>query len=144
MAEGLADFMKRTLAMRRWAVVGASPKVGRASNQIVRELHERGYTVRPVRPATDEILGLKCYPSLEAIGEPVDVVDLVVNPSVGIKTMEQVHALGIKHVWLQPGAESDEIHAFAREHDIEAVEACVLVAFRRFPASGFRDGENGP
>jgi len=133
----LSHFMEQTLRMRNWAVVGASPKRDRASNQIVRELDERGFTVYPVRPATPEIEGLACYASLADVQGQIEVVDLVVNPEVGIRVMEQVRELGIKYVWVQPGAESDEIRRFAEKHDIVAVEACVLVGLRRFPKAGF-------
>lgn len=125
-----------TLKLPRWAVVGASPNPERYSHQIMTLLRERGYTVLPVRPGRDEIDGLPCYATLSDIPEPPDVVDMVVNPSIGLGVMEEVKRLGIKHVWLQPGSESPEILEFARANGIAAYEACVLVALRTRPGLG--------
>jgi uncharacterized protein len=62
---------------RTWAVVGCSPDPSRDSNMIARLLIDRDYEVIPVNPTCDdEILGRRCYPSLEAIDRPVEVVDI--------------------------------------------------------------------
>jgi predicted CoA-binding protein len=126
MAENPQEIVERTLRLKRWAVVGASPKPERYSHRIVKLLHERGFEVYPVRPALEHIDGIKAYPSIAALPVKVDVVDMVVNPEVGLRAMEEIRDAGIRDVWLQPGAESPEIHAFAREHGINAIEACVL------------------
>lgn len=125
--------VEASINLRRWAVVGASDKPDRYSYKIVALLKERGYEVFPVSPKLTELLGLKVYPSIAAIPEKVDVVDMVVNPKVGLEAMEEVAAAGIRYVWLQPGAESPEIHAFAEQHGIDAIDACILavLAIRR-------------
>lgn len=120
------EVVEQTIRMKKWAVVGASPNPERYSNKIVKLLKDRGYTVYPVRPATDEVHGLKCYPRISDLPERVDVVDMVVNPSVGINIMGEIRDAGIEYVWLQPGAESGEIHEFARDNGINAIDACVL------------------
>ena len=127
------EIIEKTIKMPRWAVVGASPKPERYSHKIVKLLKERGYDVFPVRPAVDEILGLDVSPAVSDLPDDVQVVDMVINPDKGIEIMEEIRDKGIKYVWLQPGAESDEIHAFARAHGIHAIEACVLavLAIRR-------------
>jgi len=122
----LNKIVEKTIQMPRWAVVGASPKPERYSNKIMRILVERGYDVSLVRPGLNEIDGLPVYKTIADIPADIDVVDMVVNPEVGIKAMEQIAERGIKYVWLQPGSESEEIHAFAREHGIVAIEACIL------------------
>ncbi|MDK2970685.1 MAG: uncharacterized protein PWP23_440 [Candidatus Sumerlaeota bacterium] len=126
MSESVQEIAEKTIRMKKWAVVGASPKPARYSHKIMQLLRERGFDVYPVRPAVSEIDGLKVYPSIAAIPEKVDVVDMVVNPEAGLKAMEEIRDAGIKYVWLQPGAESEEIHAFARENGITAIDACVL------------------
>jgi predicted CoA-binding protein len=125
-SESVQEIAERTIRMKKWAVVGASPKPARYSHKIMQLLRERGFDVYPVRPGVSEIDGLKVYPSIAAIPEQIDVVDMVVNPEVGMKAMEEIRDAGIKYVWLQPGAESEDIHAFARENGIVAIEACVL------------------
>lgn len=123
-----SQLLQKTLVMPKWAVVGASPKPDRYSYKIVKILKERGYTVYPIRPKQEEILGLRCYPSLSALPEKPDVVDMVVNPSVGLDYMKEMKELGLQYVWLQPGSESPEIHDYAKANGIHAMEACILAA----------------
>src|SRR5262249_48402286 len=58
------------------AVVGASGEPGTIGHQIVLNLRESGFTgvVYPVNPKATEIEGLRCYASLTAIEQPVDLV----------------------------------------------------------------------
>ena len=73
--------LERMLEARSVAVVGASVREGSVGRQSLVELVEGGFEGRicPVNPKYDEILGLRCYPSLAEIGEPVDLVILAVS-----------------------------------------------------------------
>ena len=66
---------------RSVAVVGASASVGKIGNDVLDSLANYGYKgkVYPVNPGHDEIMGIKAYPSLEAIPEPVDLVVVCVG-----------------------------------------------------------------
>ena len=63
------------LAPRSIAVIGASQKGGRATGA-VQNLLDLGFTgsIHPVNPNYDTVLGQRCYPSVEAIPGPVDLV----------------------------------------------------------------------
>ena len=68
-------------APRSIAVVGASRETRRMGGGFVLKfLRQHGFagSVYPVNPKYDEIEGLRCYPSLEAIPEPVDLAVIVV------------------------------------------------------------------
>lgn len=77
--------------------------------------------------------GLKCYRTLEDIprqgdgSPPVDGIDLVVNPRIGIEVARSAASLRIPIIFAQPGAESPDIAEYCRENDVDYVEACVLV-----------------
>ena len=133
MTESEKDLLEKTMRLPKWAVVGASPKPERYSYKIMQILRERGYQVMLVRPGLKEIEGLPCHPTLLDLPEPPDVVDMVVNPQIGIETMKHVKQLGIRYVWLQPGSESSEILQFARDNDIVAFEACILASLKIRP-----------
>jgi len=62
------------------AILGLSPDPEKASNQVAKYLLEAGYTIFPVYPKEDEILGLKVYRSLAEIPEAVDMVDIFRKP----------------------------------------------------------------
>lgn len=115
------------LEFKNWAVVGASQNPTRYGNKIVHRLQDSGFNVLPVSPNYTEIDGMKTYPSLLSIEEPIDVVNFVVNPAIGLKVLDEVIELGIKRIWLQPGADGKEVVKKAKENGIEVIEACILV-----------------
>ena len=59
--------------------------------------------------------------------ESVECVDLVVNPTMGIDVVEQMAALGIRNLFVQPGAGSKELSSRCEELGIAVHEGCVLV-----------------
>ncbi len=121
---------KKLLEKKVWAVVGATIDPEKYGNKIYKELKEAGYTVYPISPKYAEIDGDIAYASLLDLPEKPDVVNFVVNPKIGIQVVKQCAKLGIKDIWLQPGTVSDEILAYAKEQEINAHQACVLVALR--------------
>jgi len=83
-ASGSADgrsALERMLEARSVAVVGASAREGSVGNQALVELLEGGFEgeIYPVNPKYEDILGLRVFPQLDAIGEPVDLVILGVS-----------------------------------------------------------------
>mgnify|MGYP003297504316 CR=1 FL=1 len=65
------------------------------------------------------------------IGEfDIDVIDLCINPKLGLEFIKEAKELGIKNVLIQPGAESDEILEYCKENNINAIEDCALVQLR--------------
>ncbi len=70
--------LERMLEARSVAVVGASVKEGSLGRQMMVELLRGGYegAIYPVNPGYDEIQGLRCYPSIADVPEPVDLAIL--------------------------------------------------------------------
>jgi hypothetical protein len=96
-AEAARDF----LAQRRIAVAGVSRSAGAHSgNGIYQRLRERGYEVFAVNPNADEIDGMPCYRSLEAIPGGVDAVVIATNPTASAAVMADCARLGIRRAWL--------------------------------------------
>ena len=84
------------------AVLGASAKQDRYSNQAVKLLSDSGYTVIPVHPSGITVNGLETFKHLSDISIPIDTLTIYVNASlsyslsVSIKTLinnEQLHNL---------------------------------------------------
>jgi predicted CoA-binding protein len=111
------------------ALVGASPKPWRASNQVMAYLLAQGYRVVPVRPAgPDEILGVPRVASLAEIEEPIDLVDVFRRPEFCPGVAEEAAAAGAKALWLQLGIVSREARAIAERAGMDYVEdACTKV-----------------
>jgi len=114
-----------------FAVVGASRNPEKFGHQVYRELRNAGYRVYPINPKTNEILGDKCYTSLEALPAKPDVVDLMVPPKTTENVIKTCKRLGITKVWMQPGSESETAIDFCRENGIDVVHGvCVMVERR--------------
>ncbi len=89
---------------RTWAVVGCSPDPARDSHRIAALLKREGFRVIPVNPnAPGELLGERCYASLDEIGEPVDVVDIFRRPDQAGAHVDEAIAIGARGVWMQLG-----------------------------------------
>ena len=63
-------------AARTIAVVGLSSKRFRPSYGVAEYLQRAGYRIIPVNPQETEVLGERCYPDLDAVPEPIDIVDI--------------------------------------------------------------------
>jgi len=116
------------------AVVGISPKKERASYYISERVREKGYRMYYINPvyAGQEILGEKVLPSMKDVPEKIDIVDVFRNPKYVPPIMEEAIAVGAKVVWLQPGAESEEVIS-AYEDKIDIIyNACLGVTVGYF------------
>lgn len=112
------------------AVLGASHKPERYSNQAVRMLKEYGHEVIPVTPGPQEIENLKVVPTLADIKGPVDTLTLYVGPQRGLQLMEDMVRLKPGRVIFNPGTESMEIEKALSEAGIPWQHACTLVLLR--------------
>jgi len=104
-----------------WAVVGCSPDPSRDSHRIAALLQRRGLRVIPVNPAVDEVLGERCYESLQAVPEPVDVVDVFRRSSQAGAHVDEAIAIGARGVWLQLGVIDEAAAGRARAAGLRVV-----------------------
>jgi predicted CoA-binding protein len=125
----ISDFVNR----RVWAVVGASQDPAKYGNRIFHSLRNAGYTVYPVNPKGGELNGSAIYPTLVDLPQSPEVIDLVVPPPVTEEIVKEALELGLRRVWMQPGAESQKAIDYCHEHGIEVVHhACAMVHKRRW------------
>lgn len=77
--------LDRFLRPKSVAVVGASDKPGALGATLLTNLDRNGYAgaVYPVNPKRDEIMGKRCYASVDALPEGVDVAVLAI-PRAGV------------------------------------------------------------
>jgi predicted CoA-binding protein len=117
------------------AVIGASNNRRKFGNRAVRAYLDQGYTVVPINPHEREVEGLKAYASVVDVPGPIDMASFYVPPEVGEEIIGDVARKQIAEVWLNPGAESDELIARARALSITPIVACSIVAIGRNPYS---------
>ena len=110
------------------AIIGASADREKFGNKSVRAHAAQGYQVFPVNPKGGQIEGFQAFESLEEIPvERLDRVSLYVPPAIGLKLIDEIAAKGCDELFLNPGSESDELAAKARELGLEPIIACSIV-----------------
>ena len=115
------------------AVVGASSNRGKFGNRAVRAYQQQGYTVVPINPHEALIEGLKCYASVLDVPGPIDMASVYVPPEIGEQVIAEIAQKGIPEVWLNPGADSDEMIARAKALGLKPIVACSIVAIGENP-----------
>lgn len=117
---------------RTLAVVGLSADWYRPSYFAAKYMQEHGYRIIPVNPRYESILGEKCYPSLSAIPEEVDLVDVFRKPADTPAIAEEAVAIGAKALWLQIGVINDEARKIAEQSGLTVVmDRCVKIEYAR-------------
>ena len=99
------EFMETFFTPQSVALVGASATPGKVGNSVLDSIAKHDYKgkVFPINPKQEEILGIKCYPSLESIPEPVDLVVVCVDLSVTPPILETCAKKGIHNVVIVSG-----------------------------------------
>ncbi|MFK8074944.1 MAG: CoA-binding protein [Granulosicoccus sp.] len=108
-------------ASKSIAVVGMSNKVHRPSYFVGKYLLDHGYTVYPVNPMFDEVLGIRSYPTLEDIPGTVDMVDCFRRSDQMIELAQSAIAIEAKVLWMQLGVINDDARVLAEDAGLEVV-----------------------
>ena len=121
------------------AIIGCSANEYRTSNYIAKFLKERNYTIIPVNPAENEILGEKCYNELNEIPSDtkIDIVDIFRANEHTAGVVEEVLTWNDKTgqnpvVWTQLDVSSDEAEKIAEKAQLPYVKnKCIMVEWER-------------
>lgn len=113
---------------KKIAVIGVSSDQSKYGHKIFKDLKRGGYAVWPVNPKGGLLLGDTVYKSLSELPSKPDIVISVVPPEITEKIVEECNILGIKHIWMQPGSESEKAVKKAKEYEIETTAACFMVS----------------
>jgi predicted CoA-binding protein len=125
--------MRAVLAEARViAVVGHSDKPTRTSYQIARYLRRAGYRVYAVNPTVQQIDGQPSYPSLAAVPEPIDIVNVFRRSMYLMGVVEEAIAVGAGAIWAQLGVYDAAVGEKAAAAGLDVVmNACIKVEHGR-------------
>ena len=105
------------------AMVGASPDPTKFSYGVLRVLHEQGFNMIPIspRPGLDKIRGIKVYPSLDKVAQPIDMVQVFRNSNAFYGVAEEAIAAGANVLWGQIGVFNEAAAKLAEDAGLKVV-----------------------
>ncbi|MGQ0614581.1 MAG: CoA-binding protein [Planctomycetaceae bacterium] len=117
------------LAGDSFAVAGASRNRAKYGNKVLRAYLQRGRSVVAINPQEREIEGVPCYPDLASLPMPVHGLSIITPPPATERLVEHAAAAGIRHIWMQPGAESPRAVDCAAALGLNCIAdgCCILV-----------------
>jgi predicted CoA-binding protein len=121
------------LAAKTYAVVGASARTHKYGYKVFKALLASDRETYPLNPVTEEIDGHKAYPKIADLPIVPEALSIITPPEVTRQVIADAIAVGVKHIWMQPGAEHDEASQSAREAGINVIDdgSCILVLLAR-------------
>jgi len=118
---------------RTVAVVGASSDRNKFGNKALRAFRSEGYTVIPINPNEREVEGITTYPSVLDVPGSIDMATVYVQPDIAMRLLDEFEQKGIPEIWVNPGAESDEMMETARNRKTNVIFACSILGVGRNP-----------
>ncbi len=116
-----------------YAVAGASARTHSYGYKVFKALLASGRETYPLNPITEEIEGHKAYPKIADLPVIPESLSIITPPKVTRQVVADAIAAGVKHIWMQPGAEDDQASESAREAGVNVIDdgSCVLVLLAR-------------
>jgi len=112
---------------RRIAVVGISDRPSRDSYRVAAYLAQAGYVIIPVNPNVTQVLGARCWASLDDAPKPIEVVDVFRRSELVEPVVDAAIRIGAKAVWMQDGVVNEAAAAKARAAGLLVVmDRCML------------------
>ena len=112
-----------------FAVLGASNNRNKFGNKVLRSYLQDNRVAIPINPKETQIEGLQAYARLSDVSDSIHGLSIVTPPKITEAIIEEAGELGIKHVWIQPGAESEVAIQRANELGMNVIAGgpCLLV-----------------
>ena len=120
--------------MKTVAVIGASNDRRKFGNKALRAFAAEGYKVIPINPNESQVEGFATFPSVLDVTEPIDMATVYVPPDIGLTLLPEFEQKGIKEIWINPGAEDDELMTEARRRKLNVIFACSIIGIGRSPS----------
>ena len=116
------------------AVIGASSDRGKFGNKALRAFEAEGHTVIPINPNEAAVEGMKTYGSVLDVPGPIDMATVYVQPDVALRLLDEFERKQIPEVWLNPGADDDDVLAEAKRRGLNVIAACSIIGAGKRPS----------
>lgn len=117
------------LSAASFAVAGASTNREKYGNKVFLALKNSGREVFPINPNASDVEGAVAFSSVLELPTPAESLSIVTPPAVTRQVIADAISAGVKHVWMQPGAEDPQASRAARDAGLNVIDdgSCVLV-----------------
>ncbi|MEO1524320.1 MAG: CoA-binding protein [Planctomycetota bacterium] len=118
------------LAARTFAVAGASTNPAKYGYKVFNALVASGRSAYPLNPKAAEVDGHQAFALIRDLPQVPEALSIVTPPEVTRSIVKDAIDAGIKHLWMQPGAEDELASQAARNAGLNVIDdgSCVLVA----------------
>ncbi len=125
--------IKKFLAAKTYAVAGASNNRKKYGNIVFRALIAAGREVYPLNLTASEIEGRQAYASISELQLIPEALSIVTPPHATRQVIAEAITAGVKHIWMQPGAQDEQASKAARDAGINVIDdgSCILVLLAR-------------
>ena len=82
------------------AIIGASDDPTKYGNRVMQSIIDAGYEwpIYPVNPTMSEVLGRKCFPTMQSLPEPVELAFIVIPARLALGAVKDCIAAGVKGI----------------------------------------------
>ena len=117
------------LFAKTFAVAGASANRHKYGNKVFRALLDSGREVYPLNPIAEGIEGQRAYARIADLPIVPESLSIITPPEITRSVVADAIAVGVKHIWMQPGAEDAQASESARQAGINVIDdgSCILV-----------------
>ena len=114
------------------AVVGITDHRDQPSHTVPAYLQSHGYTIIPVNPYLNEVLGEKVVPDLKSVSKSVDIVLIFRRAEAVPPIVEDAINIGAKVVWMQEGIVNEAAAKTASNAGLKVVmDTCLRATHKR-------------
>lgn len=111
-------------------IIWASNNPEKYGNKILKDLQDKWHTIYPVNPNESEIEWLRTHKILKTVPKSFDIINFVVPANITLQILQKYkNLLKNKKVWIQPGAEDNEVKAFLENNWFTdyTTDSCIML-----------------
>lgn len=109
------------LQMKAVAVFGASSDKDSEGFKLVKKLARAKFSVYPINPRIAKVGTMRCFGTLDDLAGTPQMLVISLIPEATLEVLKVGSSHGVRHFWIQPGAESDEVLTYISEHGLHAM-----------------------
>ena len=115
------------------AIVGLSGSPNKPSFQVAEYLMNAGYNIYPVNPYYEVILKKTCYPDLQSISDPIDIIDIFRKSDEILPIVKAAIETKAKVVWMQLGIVNQDAAILALKSGLKVMmDRCIKLEHQRY------------